>query len=270
MAKKKKKKETEIIAIETKALDANLMSREKIALLKRTIAKGSSDDELSLFIHICRRTGLDPFAKQIYLVPRWDGKAQCEIRVAQTGIDGYRSVAERTGNFAGSDEPTYVYEPDDNKEERPKSASVTVYRIVQGVKVSTTRRARWSEFFPKQEKNQFMWKSLPHIMLAKCAEAQALRAAFPQVLGGLYVTEEMDQAPRTAKQAEKIETEIKKIEPVKSQITNVQDLIAKIKNAPTIAHLESLQKGINAGVKDPKTKEKLLEVINQRADALMK
>jgi len=172
------------------------LTKAQIDLIKNTIAKGATDDELKMFMYVCERTKLDPFTKQIHLVPRWDSKLGKEVRTPIVGIDGLRSVAERTGSYAGNDDPIF----DDENE--PKKATVTVYKIVQGVRSPFTATARWDQYVPMAKDKKTgdlyiaspLWKKMPHLMLGKCAEALALRKAFPAVMSGLYVQEEMHQA----------------------------------------------------------------------------
>lgn len=154
---------------------------EQVGLIKRTIAAGATDDELTLFLGQCRRTGLDPFARQIYCVKR-QGKMTIQV-----GIDGFRLIADRSAQYAGNDDPVF------DNEQNPTKATVSVYKIVAGVRCPFTATARWTQYYPGDSQG-FMWKKMPHLMLGKCAEALALRKAFPAELSGLYITEEMQQA----------------------------------------------------------------------------
>ncbi len=154
--------------------------------------------EMQLFAMVAQHTGLDPFTKQIYAIKR-GGKV-----IHQTGIDGYRSTAERTREYRGSDLPEF--EPCDCGDKdsppiHPKIARVTVYRAFPDGRVGQAGEARWHELKPKhtQSKSGYgyqddMWWQQPENQLAKCAEAAALRKAFPRVLGGVYITDEMQQA----------------------------------------------------------------------------
>lgn len=143
------------------------------------------DAELAVFFHQAQRTGLDPFARQIYLIGRYSRKNNRTEYTIQTSIDGMRLVADRTGAYAGSDRPTF------GEDGKDRYAEVTVWKIVQGSRVPFTGLAYWSEFHDERSP---MWKKMPRTMLAKTAEAQALRKAFPADLSGLYSAEEMDQA----------------------------------------------------------------------------
>lgn len=174
------------------ALATTEYTPERVALLKRTVCKGATDDEFALFVTQCQRTGLDPFARQIHAVKRWDATQQRDVMSIQTGIDGYRLIAERTGLYAGNDDPVYDVE----NAQHPNKATVTVWKVVNGQRVPFTRSARWSEFVQTKKGGEVtrFWAKMPYLMLGKVAEALALRAAFPQELSGLYTHEEMQQA----------------------------------------------------------------------------
>lgn len=227
------------------------LTRQQIELIKNTIAKGSSDDELKMFLYVCERTRLDPFTKQIHLVPRWDSRLGKEMRTPIVGIDGLRSVAERTGVYAGNDDPIY------DDEAKPTKATVTVYKIVQGLRVGFTASARWDQYVPLKKDGSIaspLWNKMPHLMLGKCAEGLALRKAFPAVMSGLYVAEEMQQAqqggPHEATGA------------IESDFQKAIRLIKINQDAPGLA---GMQKKIEGSEKYTKTeKNQIMKAIDER------
>lgn len=169
--------------------------------VQSVLAPDLSPEELKLFAMVANRSGLDPFAKQIYAVKR---KGRVTF---QTGIDGYRSIAARTGMYDGQDEPEYgpPCPCNDNRPAgHPEFATVRVYR--KGVTRAIAATAYWHEYKPdagERGNGDVMWTRMPRVMIAKVAEALALRKAFPydperrQGIGAdVYTADEMAQADR--------------------------------------------------------------------------
>ncbi len=164
------------------------LTQENLNLIKKTLVPSDiTDTEFSLFVEVCRRRGLDPFAKHVFAVKR-SGKL-----VIQTSIDGYRLIAERTGKYLGQSAPEWCGEDGKwvdvwTQKSNPFACRLGVFK--SGHQIPTIAIAYWNSYVAP---GPFWQKSGPS-QLAKCCEALALRKAFPEDLSGLYTSEEMQQA----------------------------------------------------------------------------
>lgn len=175
-------------------------TNENIDLLKTTLTSAGtnlSDNELRLFLYQAKQTGLDPLARQLYVM-----RAQGKLTF-MTSIDGQRLVAQRTGQYEGQVGPQWCGKDGQWRDvwledENPSAARVGVYRTnfrepVWGV-------ATWKSYHRTKSDGHLMgvWGTAGDVMLAKCAEALAIRKAFPQELSGMYTSEEMGQNDESA------------------------------------------------------------------------
>lgn len=161
-------------------------SDTQLSALKTLGLSNASKGDLSFFFHQAQRTGLDPFARQIYMIER-GGRFGI-----QTSIDGFRIIAQRSGKYAGQDGPYWCGEDGQwvdvwLKQTPPLAAKVGVFH--QDFHEPLYAVAKWESYAQSSP----IWKKMPELMLAKCAESLALRKAFPNDLSGIYTDEEMSQ-----------------------------------------------------------------------------
>lgn len=174
---------------------------------------GVQDDvlpaELLIFQHVAQRARLDPFAKQIYLIGRWDGLAKRKVYRPQTAIDGFRLIAERSGRYAGRVGPLWCADDGVWREiwsggEPPAAAKVGVRHYdTRGVLHETWATVMFGEYVVtnKDGKPTGKWGTMPANQIAKCGEAQAIRTVFPDETAGLVVAEEAERDDDDARRA---------------------------------------------------------------------
>jgi len=253
------------MADEKVLLHVDNFSSEKIDLIKRTICRDATDSELELFIFTAKSLGLNPFARQIFAVKRWNSKDSRMEMSTQVSIDGFRLVAERTGKYAGQLGPFYskgqvvknditglhelVWYDGWPFDEAPKLAKIAVVR--KDFNEPLWAQAKLSSYGQTDKSGNLtqMWRKMPEIMLAKCAESLALRKAFPNELSGVYTSDEMGQAsepeegltqvpspsqphqakpqqqiaPRPSREVSQAAEEIKRVEPIKDYFDSTDE-----------------------------------------------
>lgn len=194
-------------------LPTSALSQQQITLIRRTIANDCNDAEFDLFMAAARSAGLDPFRKQISPLVFNKNKPDKRRMSIITTIDGLRVIAARSGRYRPDEhEPTLEYDPAEKSSTNPLGLIKAVVKVYIDDK-PVTGVAYWDEFAPISDEwgedpqtgrrkptgkktldTGGNWGRMPRVMLAKCAEAQALRKAFPEDMSGLYEGAELDQA----------------------------------------------------------------------------
>jgi phage recombination protein Bet len=214
--------------------DQQMWDTKQLAALKQLGLTNASNGDLAVFLHYAQRTGLDPFARQLYMIER-GGKY-----TIQSSIDGLRIVAQRSGEYAGQVGPYWCGEDgiwtDIWLEKTPPLAA----------KVGVLRKGfvepLWAVAkFDGYNANSPIWKKMPDLMIAKCAEALALRKAFPNDLSGIYTAEEMEQAGSPIAPVSAV-VEIPEPKPVETphMVANYQDTAQNIKKIDDLNTLRTL------------------------------
>lgn len=179
-----------------------LRDDELIDVLRSSLYPGASPASIKLVLGYCKAAGLDPMQKPVNIVPMWDSKASQMRDVVMPGINLYRTQASRSGVFAGMTEPEFGPDRTDTiggqQITYPEWCRVTAKRMLpNGTIAEFTAREFWIENYAVKggkEKSiapNAMWTKRPRGQIAKCAEAQALRKAFPEI-GGAPTAEEME------------------------------------------------------------------------------
>ena len=262
--------------------DQTEWDKQQLAVLEANgIDSDVSEAELAAFLHECQRRKLDPFSRQIYLIGRKDKNKGRKVYRSQTSIDGFRLIARRAADKSGID---YSYEDTiwfDDKGGRhevwlspglPAAAKVVVVR--NGCRFDAV--ARFSAYVQTDWNGNptRMWQSMPDVMVAKCAEALALRKAFPEDLGGIYTEEEMAQADNPQR-VQAVSVEVVRDEP--GQQAPVEDawLTAAMEKAPNHATLDACaavwresSARVHAGEMDKADASRLQGVLRKRMQEL--
>lgn len=188
--------------VQVQAPAFSMTEDELINVLSHSLYVGAQRDSIKMVLGYCKASGLDPMQKPVHIVPIWDNKASTMRDVVMPGIGLYRSQASRSGEYAGVSEPEFGDDVTENIGGQtvtyPKWCKVIVKRLLpNGSIVEFAAKELWKENYAikgGKEKSiapNAMWSKRPYAQLAKCAEAQALRKAFPE-FGSQPTADEME------------------------------------------------------------------------------
>jgi len=182
------------------------------ALVEAVFPTAKSVEGVILALSYCKARRLDPMKKPVHVVPIWDRERKRYVDTVWPGIGELRTTAMRTGLYAGCDaaqfgpDVTQTFRGKAGEDGRdvtvtvtfPEWAQVTVYRMVNGQRVPVPGpRVYWLETYATQGRDGLpndMWRRRPRGQLEKCAEAAALRRAFPEEIGNELAADEIGAA----------------------------------------------------------------------------
>lgn len=182
-------------ALALRAGQTQWTEEQEAALVQLGLGEAPDADRL-VFLHVAQRSGLDPFARQIYMIGRWDKDLGAKRWTIQTGIDGFRAKAEDHPQYAGQRPIQWCGEDGVwvdvwlDRKRKPTAARAQVLRHDREHPTQAT--CLFEEFAQTKTGGGYtsMWDTKSAWMIGKCAEAGALRAAFPQTFSGLVTDDE--------------------------------------------------------------------------------
>lgn len=174
--------------------------------LRDSIYPGAKHESIAMVVNYCKAKRLDPLMKPVHIIPmkvkeKINGRDEwIERDVLMPGIGTYRIDASRSGQYAGMDEPEFGDDVIENLGGKtltyPKWCKIKVKKIINGNVFEFVAKEFWKENYKSKSYSDpqpnNMWATRPYGQLAKCAEAQALRKAFPDSVGQLPTFEEME------------------------------------------------------------------------------
>ena len=191
------------LSAKTQSTSVSAMTEDElINILRNSLYPGAQTDSIKMVLGYCQASGLDPMQKPVHIVPIWDSKTGAMRDVVMPGIGLYRTQMSRTGECAGVTEPEFGPDTPETiggvQITFPAWCKVVVKRLLpNGMIAEFAATERWKENYAMKggkEKSvapNAMWTKRPYAQLAKCAEAQALRKAFPE-LGAAPTADEME------------------------------------------------------------------------------
>lgn len=225
------------------------------ALVDAIFPTATQTESVILALSYCRARRLDPFKRVVHIVPIWSKAEGRMVDTVWPGIGELRTTAMRTKDYAGKDET--VFGPDVSMDlggvvlAFPEWAQVTVYRIVRGQRVAFTGpKVRWLETYATAKRDtdapNDMWRNRPYGQIDKCAEAAALRAAFPEEIGSDYIPEEVERGTRSqvieaaVSRSSEIAAELVEVTPTPQTEKPVESLASPYEARIAAATLETL------------------------------
>lgn len=248
----------------------------------KTVFNGLTEEEATVAYRLAKRRNLDVEAKQIFFVPYTDKQGRRTV-VNQTSIDGFRLIASKSGKYGGCVEPKLTVKLKDgakvvlpHEEYDPSEVEHIISGTISVINLEfpqpQTATALFKSYCKQYNGNPSgLWATMPDVMILKCAEALALRKAFPQDLSGIYTSDEMEQA----KNDNSFQTEAAVVAPVTKPSLRefkpkTKQVTKEIKTEETVTEVEVVEKEQADPPKKAEKQQSIQELVDSIPDGLRK
>lgn len=183
------------------------------ALVESVFPTAKSPEAVIMALSYCSARKLDIFKKPVHIVPMWDSAKRDYVETVWPSINEVRTTAFRTKQYAGCNEAEFGEDITLTFSGRTKEGNSWVDKEVtltvpEWCRITVCRldatgtprnyvgpKTYWKESYATSGKSELpnqMWSKRSRGQLEKCAEAAALRKAFPEEVGDMITAEEME------------------------------------------------------------------------------